>query len=408
MFRVFGCVAALVCLAAGSAGGDEVRLRVWLDTPGGDLPFELSVVDDRAVIRNGVERIEIDGVRWSDDSDGFVVPFEHYDSELMLRRSGEGMYSGTFIKMRGGDNTARVVAHARQIGSLGSPEARFDPIPESAGEGGFAGRWRVAFESSEDPAVGVFEVDDDGGARGTFLTTTGDYRHLAGRVDGQMLRLSTFDGAHAFLFRATMRDDGGLSGDFWSGNWWHETWSAERDDDAALPDGFGVSVWNADAAAGLRFPDTAGIERAVDDPALRGEVTILDVFGTWCPNCADATDLLVEYERVYGARGLRVIGLAFELTDDFERSVRQVERHQRRHGAAWPVLIVGAADKKLAGRAFPALDRVRSYPTLIFLDREGRVRGVHTGFSGPATGGAHRAMRDRFESLIDELLGEAD
>jgi hypothetical protein len=71
----------------------------------------------------------------------------------------------------------------------------------------------------------------------SFLTPAGDYRHLAGRVDGDLMRLSTFDGAHAYLFHARMQPDGTIAGDFWAGNWHHATWTAVR----ALPveDGLG-------------------------------------------------------------------------------------------------------------------------------------------------------------------------
>ena len=332
-------IAILTVLAAAGAAWPQTHLRVWLETPGGDLPFELSLAGDGAVIRNGDERIEIAGVEH--DADSVRFPFTHYDSSLTLRPTGDGVYSGEFRKVRGEGNTAVVPAFARVIDAVGLPGSRFDPIPQAADEGGFAGRWRVEFETGDGPAVGVFAVDEHGTASGTFLTSVGDYRHLAGRADGGLLRLSTFDGAHAFLFRATMREDGGIGGDFWSGNWWHESWTAVRDDNASLPDAFELNAWNADGVAGVRFPDTAGIERTIDDPALRGEVTILDLFGTWCPNCADATELLVEYERTYGRRGLRVVGLAFELTDDFERSVRQVEKHQARHGA-----VLAGADRR--------------------------------------------------------------
>ena len=83
---------------------------------------------------------------------------------------------------------------------------------ESDESTGFAARWSVNFAKSEDPAVGLFSVDDDGRAQGTFLTTLADYRYLEGTFDGEQLLLSCFDGAHAFLFAANLQSDGTLSG----------------------------------------------------------------------------------------------------------------------------------------------------------------------------------------------------
>ena len=68
------------------------------------------------------------------------------------------------------------------------------------------------------------------------------------------------------------------------------------------------------------------------------------------------------------------------------------------------MLVAGVSDKKKASAALPVLDRLRAYPTTIFLDAAGKVHAVHTGFSGPATGEAHQKLRAKFEGLIEEML----
>jgi hypothetical protein len=70
----------------------------------------------------------------------------------------------------------------------------------------------------------------------------------------------------------------------------------------------------------------------------------------------------------------------------------------------YPLFLAGRADKDAASAAFPAVDRVRAYPTTIFLAGDGRVRAVHSGYAGPATGAEHEALRARFEGLIEECL----
>jgi thiol-disulfide isomerase/thioredoxin len=269
------------------------------------------------------------------------------------------------------------------------------------------GRWSVRFESSEDPAVAVFETVADGTLEGTFLTSTGDYRFLAGDVAGDRLRLSCFDGAHAFRFTARLSDDGALAGDFWSRDTWHETWTAERDESASIPDPYEQTVWRAEWDLGdAVFPDLDGTPRSLADPEFAGRARMLVAFGSWCPNCHDEAPYLAELHRRYGPRGLSILGLAFELTGEFGRDAKQVRRFAERHGVRYPILVAGTADKAKATRAFPMLDFVRSYPTTIFLHADGRVRAVHSGFTGPATGEAWDDVRAEFEGLIEELLAE--
>ena len=61
------------------------------------------------------------------------------------------------------------------------------------------------------------------------------------------------------------------------------------------------------------------------------------------------------------------------MTGEFERDAEQVRRYARRHGIEHPLLVAGLADKQQASRVFPAVDRVRAYPSLLFIDRRGAV-----------------------------------
>jgi len=403
--------------------------RIELKTDGGPLPFvvEAPATPERdadglvysASIVNGPERIP---VRVRAQEGGYegpgeaLIEFLHYDSWIQTAGADVGRTSGSLShhlgpglwKKKRGEKYATVEVNSKPVSSA---HDRFDPI-EGAGEAAdLTGRWRVSFSSSEDDAVGEFKIDTETGlATGTFLTTTGDYRFLEGRVDGGLLRLSVFDGAHAFLFKANVQADGSLKGNFWSGNWWHETWTAVRDDDAVLADAMEETTWQGDTELeelvfkNLDAQPTSVAQAldALDDDG--GRATIMLVFGSWCPNCADATDYLVELQRTYADRGLRVLGVAFEITGDIERDAKQVRIHQEHHGADWPVLIAGLSDKKEASKAFPVLDRIRSYPTAVFLNRAREPVGVWTGFSGPATGDAYDDLRERWVRLIEELL----
>ncbi len=391
--------------SAKDSGLKEGGWRGWLDCPGGEIPFELMLTrrgdEWSGWVANGGESNKIPRVAW--DGTELVLDITHYDSSIRAKATPDGArLDGTWRKRSGADKWAELPFHA----TFG-PQPRF-PRPNQRGTDSMSaihGRWEVRFASDEDTAIGVFEAHNEGVATGTFLTTTGDYRYLAGDFDGAILRLSTFDGAHAFLFIARLSDDGTLAGDFWSRDAHHDTWTAKKNPDVQLPDGFLLTKGVSDVdLAKVSFPDLEGKMRSLADPALGGKARVLEVFGTWCPNCHDASAYLSELHKRLRDRGLSVVGLAFELTGDLKRDTEQARTFAALHKVEYPILIAGVSAKEKAAAALPMLDKLRAYPTLIVLDGDGKVRAVYTGFSGPATGEAYRKFQTRFESVIEELL----
>ena len=376
---------------------------------------------------NGDERIVVDDVRI--EGARLVMGFAHYDSVLEVQlvdaesvgnEHDQVLATGTWSKQRTADQRATMKATVRTARELvGTRTPSEHPAGEAADR--VSGRWSVAFEKS-DGAVAEFVVQQDGHASGTILTTTGDYRYLTGRfvpsiqegqagegdTDQGVLELSTFDGAHAFAVRATLHADGTLDGLFVSGNWYAERFTAERDEDAQLPDAFTqTTMVDGVALQGLSFLDLEGSPRQVGDllETIGGRARVVIVFGTWCPNCSDASAELVRLQKVYG-EDLGVLGLAFEITNDLSRSAAQIERYRARNGSTWPVLIAGVSDKDKATRSLRVLDRVRSYPTTLFLNEQNEVVAVHTGFAGPATGTAHQEQQARWQKIIEKLINE--
>lgn len=400
-------IAAVLLLASVLVPAQDIwpvgRHALALESPGGQLPFGLLLdgVDGRlrAWIENGPERIEVPRVTWNEE---IVLDFEHYDSKVILQidHRAKRLY-GTWTKVRGAKKTSQMKVVPSKSAT------RFPVSGRDQDPSWIDGRWAVKFASASDLAVGEFKADKafPFRATGTFLTTLGDYRYLAGNVDRGVMRLSCFDGAHAFLFAVRRQDEGTIAGDFWSSGAWHEKLTGKRSADARLPDGWKLTRWTEGAdLSKLKFKDLQGRVRSLGDPEFGGKARIIEVFGTWCPNCHDHGAYMAELDRRYRGKGLRVLGLAFEHTDDHARSVRQVKTFRERHGARFPVLIAGLSDKKKATESLGLLDRVRSYPTTIFIDGKGQVRGIYQGFSGPATGDAYKTLRRRFESLIEDML----
>lgn len=382
--------------------------RAWLDSPGGDLPFglEMTVEGARvaASILNGPERIPIPEVSFAEGE--LILDMPHFDSRVTARLTRAGRLDGRWRRRSGVESWTEMGFHAERGDAPRFPAAAAAGGPGSTGP--IDGRWAVDFEGDDDPSVGIFVTGADGSVTGTFLNTTGDYRYLAGSFGGGRLRLSCFDGGHAFLFDATMEPDGTLRGEFWSRDAWHDRWTARRDVDAGLPDAFGLTRASESVRlSDLSFPDLEGNVRSLDDPAFAGRVRLIELFGSWCPNCNDAATFMVELDRRYRDRGLSVIGLAFEMSGDLERDTNQVRLYAARHDARYPIFVGGLSDKGEASTSFPLLDRIRSWPTFVFTNRAGGVEAIYQGYSGPATGEAYEKLRRDFTRTIEELLGGA-
>lgn len=392
-----------------------MHFRATLSSPGGELPFGLDIAQSAdgtatAWIVNGAERIELPNIRFTEDR--LRIDIRHYDAVIEARApETEGRrdtirrrYVGTWKKRADTNTWSQLPFEAVE----GVPY-RFLPGPRVEGELSKAapidGRWRVTFSKSETPAIGEFWRTDAGSLEGTFLTTTGDYRYLAGDYEGGRLRLSGFDGAHALLFDARLDEADRLRGDFWSRDVWHEEWTGERDPDAELPDGFGVTEVREDVAlSSVKFRGLDGKLHSLDAPEFQGKARIIEVFGTWCPNCHDASDVLNELYTTYARQGLAVVGVAFEATGRFEHDAKQVRRFIERRHVKYPILLGGKRPREATRKAFPLLERIRAYPTTLFVDRDGKVVAVHTGFSGPATGEAYLRLRKTFERRVRDLL----
>jgi thiol-disulfide isomerase/thioredoxin len=390
--------------------------RAWLDSPGGELPFGLVLDQGRdgmsGWVKNGEERSHLTAVRV--EGSEIHLEFGHYDS-IITAGIGHGgtELDGEWTKVRGPDDTLRMPFHARF-----GPQPRFAELPLALGQDPppapgldpaarfISGRYAVQFEKDQHPAVGLLKHDPDGRLTGTFLTALGDYRYLEGTFDGHQLRLSCFDGAHAFLFHGVRRGPT-LTGTFWSADRWREAWTGRLDPEAALPDPATLTRWRGGGGLGtVAVTDLEGRERRLDEPAFAGKPRVLVVMGSWCPNCNDEAKLMAELEAAYRDRGLVVLALAFELTGDEQRDLAVLRRFAERHAIKFPVFLAGEADKKKAAQALPMLDKVVAYPTTVFLHADDRVQAVHTGFAGPATGEAHRELRELFKAHIEAIVGQ--
>jgi peroxiredoxin len=415
----FLCAAALCACSRGAPSGTAPppgvqtgTYRVVLQLPGGELPFGLDLASEGSgwvgYLINGRERLKLSEVIVAGTHLDIKMP--GYENRLVADAKG-GQLQGEIVldKLGGKDQHIPLTAQFEQTYRF-FPQPAANPEQPVAGAN-VSGRWLVTFAEDDgktETAVGEFSQSNDL-VTGTFLTDTGDHRFLAGQVRGDELYLSTFDGAHAFLYKAKMSaPDGALTGDFWSGTTYHERWTAKRDTNAALPDAYSLTTMRAGAKGfEFAFPDLTGNTVTSKDPKFHNKVLVIALAGSWCPNCHDEAAFLAPLYRDYRAKGLEIVSLMFEHFGDFERAATATERFRQHYDIEYTTLIAGISDKDQAAKKLPMLDRVYAFPTTIFIDRKGHVRKIHTGFSGPATGEHYTQFVDEFKKTLDQLLAES-
>ncbi len=393
--------------AAAAPSSNDVKMgtyRAVLQTPGGELPFglELKLQDSHPVgyLINGPERLLLSEVKITGSHLEIAMP--GYENVLRADASGNQLQGEIFLVKPNEKNQ-----HVPLRATLGETYRFFEqPASDNAD---VSGRWAVKFiddSGTPEVAVGEFTQSHDA-VSGTILTTTGDHRYLAGQVKGDELYLSTFDGAHVFLYRAKIAADGSLNGDWWSGLAFHEKWIGKRDAVAQLPSAYGLTAMRAGVKTfDFAFPDLSGKTVSSKDPQFRGKVLIVALAGSWCPNCHDEAAFLAPLYKDYRSKGLEIVSLQFEHFGDFQRAAEATQRFRQHYGIEYTTLIAGVSDKDEAAKKLPMLKSFVAFPTTVFIDRKGNVRKIHTGYTGPATGDHYIQFVNEVKTTLDQLLAE--
>lgn len=375
--------------------------RGVLELQGQQLPFtfEIQHQDGKpsAYLINDTEKILLDELVWENDSLKIVLHI--FDAELRVHVQDHEL-TGFYYKNY--DRSFKAPFIARHNESF-----RFVPNEPTASID-YSGKYAVQFYTPKGdtiPSVGIFQQQGNR-LTGTFLTPTGDYRYLEGNVVDDKLHLSTFDGNHAFLFVAS-KEGNTLAGDFWSGSTSHETWVAQLDSTAVLPNAESLTYLKAGYdQITFTFPDLNKKSILFPSDDYRGKVVILQIFGTWCPNCMDETKFLSAWYDENKDRGVEIIGLAYERKDDFDYASARVKKMASKLNVNYTFVVAGTNDKDKASETLPMLNRVMAFPTTIFIGKDGKVKHIRTGFEGPGTGIYYEQFKERFNSVVNELLAE--
>jgi len=369
------------------------------------IPFTFAVQDSaghpNVYLINGAEKAALDSVYYKGDS--IVVAIQLYDAILIGKISGDSLHG----YLRKNQATRKGLAfHAARQG-----QPRF-AVNDSSDVKPVQGRWAVTLTSEKDGkpssryTVGLLEQRGHK-VTGTILTTTGDYRYLEGVIDGKQLKLSAFSGSSPALLQAELIDSIHLTGEYITPGG-KTIVEATKSDTAALPDAYSLTYLKPGFdKLGFKFPDLDGKPVSLADSKYKDKVVIVTILGSWCPNCIDEAAFLAPWYKENKSRGVEIVGLAFERKDDPAFAKTRLDNLIKRFDIQYDILFAGISDKKVVAEKLPELNTFLSFPTTFFIDREGKVRKVHTGYNGPATGEYYDAFIREFNSEVDALINEA-
>jgi thiol-disulfide isomerase/thioredoxin len=369
------------------------------------LPFDVQVKKNNASyevhVLNGKEDIPL---IWSGvQKDSIKLDFPAFGTYLILHTNTKSSMSGYWVNPNKTGNyriPCTLKTHkGKRFDHPGLYQSTADPI-------NIQGRWETTFEPGTKDAykaVGIFDQNYNE-LSGTFLTETGDYRFLEGNVVRDSLFLSCFDGSHAFLFKGKVIDSKEISGDFFSGKHWSCKWSAVKNDSFELTDPDSLTYLKRSEPFTVQFNDPEGKPFTFPTSQTSNKVVILQIMGTWCPNCMDESRFFKEMYAKYHDKGLEIIALCYESGTDVSLQKERIETLSKRLNAGYSFILAGTASKGLASNHFSMLNQVMSFPTAIFIGRDGNVKRIHTGFNGPGTGTYYEDYIKETESFIQELL----
>jgi thiol-disulfide isomerase/thioredoxin len=353
-------------------------------------------------IRNDVERIRVNDLKPAGDS--LIVQMPTFESTFRLQKQPGNSYTGTWIK--------GTTSKDQQMPVMIKPGTVRFPVTRGKARNNITGKWRVTFirpAGTSRPAIAEFRQSGEK-LTGTFLTPSGDYRYLEGIVSGDSLQLSCFDGSHAYYFGARINSANQITNGIWAaGATYTEKWYAEKDPNAALDESIAaIYMKPGEERIGFRFPDLDSNMVSLADERFKNKVVVIQIMGSWCPNCLDETEFLSEYYKKNKSRGVEMLALAYEYTTDFQRAKKSISKFQQKYAVDYPMLITGVSsvDSMKTEKTLPQITPIKAFPSTIFIGKDGKVKKLHTGFYGPGSGEYYEEFKKEFEETVTALLKE--
>jgi peroxiredoxin len=336
--------------------------------------------------------------------DSVFVKMNTYDAALVAKINDDGTLSGEYRSLVPGfrgNSLPFIAEHGKSY--------RFvEPGKDVAPAANLTGKWEFKVYSKEQVPNKVAILKQTGNKlTGVIMQVTGDSRELEGTVQGDEFVLSGFTGPSPKIYRGKINADGTLSGEIGAGIYDNTKFDAVKDDKAELPDPYKLTFLKEGyKKLDFTFPDLTGKPVSLSDDKYKGKVVIIEIVGTWCPNCTDQTVFLSPWFNKNQKRGVEAIAIGFEQKDSLAYAQYTLGKLRDKYNIKYDILFGGLADKKLVSQKLPSLNKFVAFPTTIIIDRKGEVREIYTGYTGTVTGKYYKDYEKKFNTLLDQLLAE--
>jgi thiol-disulfide isomerase/thioredoxin len=434
--KTAGLAAVLVgsgaVLAAAPADSIDGRWDASLTSKGGTvIPFRL----DLSGSGDSVKGTLYDGFHPYDGStsatfkDGqLVLNIEHYLTTITAQLKDGQLVGGVTSQGRGqfqqfGFNAVRHVDISKAAATAPDIAGSWVvplPTPSAKGEKAF----RVIVEQhGAEVAASILRVDGDTGSyTGTFKDGKWVLSHFDGSRPGVIAIVPNADGtlevqqrqdrpAAAAAAQPVSGKSSGYGADEDAPNGRYAAKLVAYRPDVSLakglpqPENYETHTTARDPheTFAFSFPDDHGRLVTNEDPRFKGKVVLAIVTGTWCPNCHDEAQYLVQLDKKYRDKGLAIVALDFEEPDQ-QSNLEREKAFVKQYGVKYTYLIAGAPEEMW--EKVPQLVNLNTWPATVFIGRDGTIRNVHSGFASPASGEFNAQLKKEFTSKIETLLAE--
>lgn len=359
------------------------------------FPFYFKVENQNVItILNGKDRVEL--LDFKNQNDSIKVYFRNYPNFLLFKKHSSNNIAGYFMDS---ENHTPVYFSAKYAATkIPKPKITIQ-VKKSV-----AGKWKTTFRiNSNRPYTALGQFDQYANlVNGTFMTKSGDARFLNGIFNQNILKLYAFDGSAVKLYVAQLNKDT-LIGKYYSGNHYQTNWMAVRDSSFELANPLNTTKATTDSIQ-LTFNTLNGEKFIYPNPELKGKVIIFQIMGTWCPNCMDETNYFKTLYKKYHKDGLEIIAIAYENSSKLPEQIQRVKRFSKYKNIPYPILIGGSVKNQEVSKDFYFLNKFQGYPTSIFINRNGKIAQIYTGFKGPGTGTVYLELKQATDTFIRQLL----
>ena len=274
-----------------------------------------------------------------------------------------------------------------------------------------AGNWEIPYESSKGEKSWRFIVHQKGAdVSASILRVDGDTGTLTGTFKDGKVTLSHFSGSRPIRLDVSLAKDGTLEIVPGGAYVQKQKLIAYRPADArkkGLPEPTDAdrhtTIKDPKEPFKFLFPDVNGKVVSNTDARFKNKVVVAVVTGTWCPNCHDEAQFLVQLHKKYRDKGLEVVALDFEEQEQ-QDSLDRVHAFVKKYGVEYPYLIAG--DPVEMWVKVPQANNLNTWPATFFIGRDGLVKSIHAGFASPASGELHTKLKAEIEATVERLLAE--